>query len=75
MFDEGKELGKNGLRWLKIHCANLAGYDKASFTDRVKFVNENLEEVFDSAVNPLGVCISSLSCTYCADCCRVIDGG
>ncbi|KAF8537956.1 hypothetical protein BDD12DRAFT_743411 [Trichophaea hybrida] len=53
MFDEGKELGENGLRWLKIHCANLAGYDKASFTDRVKFVEENLEDVIDSAKNPL----------------------
>jgi DNA-directed RNA polymerase len=75
MFDEGKELGENGLRWLKIHCANLAGYDKASFTDRVKFVEENLEDVIDSAKNPLGVCFFASNCTCCAYVHRVVDGG
>ncbi|KAI5849215.1 hypothetical protein BZA05DRAFT_402593 [Tricharina praecox] len=52
MFAEGKELGERGLRWLKIHCANLAGYDKASFAEREKFIDEHLEDVFDSADNP-----------------------
>lgn len=27
-FDEAKELGPRGWRWLKIHLANLHGYDK-----------------------------------------------
>ncbi|KAL7270076.1 DNA-directed RNA polymerase [Rhizina undulata] len=54
MFDEARELGETGLKWLKIHCANLAGFDKASFTDREKFVDENIEEIFDSATDPLG---------------------
>jgi DNA-directed RNA polymerase len=57
MFAEGKELGENGLKWLKIHCANLAGYDKASFADRVRFIDENLDNVFDSAEKPLEVCV------------------
>ncbi len=33
-FGEGKELGKQGLRWLKIHLSNVFGYDKASLTER-----------------------------------------
>lgn len=28
MFDEAKPLGERGWRWLKIHLANLYGYDK-----------------------------------------------
>jgi len=28
-FGVGKKLGKGGLRWLKIHTANLMGKDKA----------------------------------------------
>ncbi|KAL0061581.1 DNA-directed RNA polymerase [Marasmius tenuissimus] len=53
MFAEGKPLGARGLRWLKIHLANLYGYDKANFDERVQFVEERLEHVFDSAMNPL----------------------
>lgn len=55
MFDEAKEVGNSGLRWMKIHLANLAGYDKASFTDRVKFTEENIENIRDSARKPLTV--------------------
>ena len=55
MFAEAKEVGEPGLRWMKIHLANLAGYDKASFTDRVKFTDENNENIRDSARNPLTV--------------------
>lgn len=53
LFDKGKELGESGLRWLKIHVANLYGFDKASFTDRLKFTEDHLPDVFDSASNPL----------------------
>lgn len=52
-FAEGKELGASGLRWLKIHLANLYGYDKGSFEERVKFVEDSLDDVFDSAASPL----------------------
>ena len=27
-FAEGKKIGKDGLRWLKIHLANKIGKDK-----------------------------------------------
>ncbi|PRT55212.1 DNA-directed RNA polymerase, mitochondrial [Wickerhamiella sorbophila] len=53
MFWNGKKLGENGMRWLKIHLANLFGKSKASFDERVDFVNENIGLVFDAANNPL----------------------
>ncbi|KAI0371016.1 DNA/RNA polymerase [Pilatotrama ljubarskyi] len=53
LFGEAKPLGERGLRWLKIHLANLAGYDKASFDERVDFVHEHLDDIFDSAERPL----------------------
>jgi len=52
-FAEKRPLGKNGLRWLKIHLANLCGQDKLSFDDRVAFVEEKMENVQDSAARPL----------------------
>ena len=55
MFAEAKPLGERGLRWLKIHLANLYGFDKGSFDERVAFVMDRLEDVYDSAENPLEV--------------------
>ncbi|KAA1068694.1 DNA-directed RNA polymerase [Puccinia graminis f. sp. tritici] len=52
-FAEEKELGADGLRWLKIHLSNKYGNDKASLDDRAKFIEERLELVFDSADRPL----------------------
>lgn len=52
-FADGKELGENGLRWLKIHLASLHGFDKASFDERQKFADDHLSEIYDSATNPL----------------------
>ncbi|KAI5477684.1 mitochondrial RNA polymerase [Pseudohyphozyma bogoriensis] len=52
-FAEAKPLGERGLRWLKIHLANLAGFDKASFDEREAFAMEHLDDVFDSADKPL----------------------
>ena len=53
VFDEAKPLGERELRWLKIHLANLYGYDKATFDERVAFVDARMEEIRDSAKNPL----------------------
>ncbi|KDQ17027.1 hypothetical protein BOTBODRAFT_129343 [Botryobasidium botryosum FD-172 SS1] len=53
MFGESKPLGERGLRWLKIHLANLYGFDKASFDEREQFTMDHLEDVYDSATNPL----------------------
>ncbi|OWB80963.1 hypothetical protein B5S32_g5296 [[Candida] boidinii] len=54
LFWKGKKLGKDGLRWLKIHLCNLMGFDKLPLEDRVKFVDDNVENIMDSANDPLG---------------------
>ncbi|XP_078171359.1 DNA-directed RNA polymerase 1B, mitochondrial-like [Carex rostrata] len=54
-FAEGRPLGQSGLKWLKIHLANLyaGGVDKYSFDGRVEFTESHLDEIFDSADRPL----------------------
>ena len=53
MFAKGKELGEVGLKWLKIHLANVFGYDKASLQEREDFATEHITDIYDSATNPL----------------------
>lgn len=53
MFGDAQPLGEKGLRWLKIHLANLYGFDKGNFDERVNFVMDHLEDVYDSAEKPL----------------------
>lgn len=54
-FAEGRPLGKSGLYWLKIHLANLyaGGVDKLSYEGRITFVENHLDDIFDSADRPL----------------------
>ncbi|KAI8646898.1 hypothetical protein BD408DRAFT_439699 [Parasitella parasitica] len=52
-FDEAKPLGARGWRWLKIQVANLHGYDKHSFTEREEYTMHNMNDILDSADNPL----------------------
>ncbi|EOD46906.1 putative mitochondrial dna-directed rna polymerase protein [Neofusicoccum parvum UCRNP2] len=52
-FAKGKPLGSVGLTWLKIHLANVFGYDKASLTDREAFAMEHINDIYDSCQNPL----------------------
>ncbi|KAK5115610.1 hypothetical protein LTR85_009781 [Meristemomyces frigidus] len=54
VFAEGKELGATGLRWLKIHLATAAGFDKASLDERVQYTEAHLDDIYDSVRNPLG---------------------
>ncbi|KAJ5159802.1 uncharacterized protein N7482_006806 [Penicillium canariense] len=49
LFSEAKPLGAGGLRWLKIQIANLAGFDKASMSEREQFAMDHLDEILDSA--------------------------
>ncbi|XP_032381991.1 DNA-directed RNA polymerase, mitochondrial isoform X1 [Etheostoma spectabile] len=54
VFAEGKPLGPKGLDWLKIHLVNLTGLKKRSSLDgRLEYANTIMEEVLDSADNPL----------------------
>ncbi|KAL8691922.1 MAG: hypothetical protein Q9224_004069 [Gallowayella concinna] len=52
-FGIGKPLGPRGLRWLKIQVANVFGYDKASFEERIAFAEEHHVDILDSANNSL----------------------
>ncbi|TPX65186.1 DNA-directed RNA polymerase [Spizellomyces sp. 'palustris'] len=53
LFDQGKPLGEAGMRWLKIHVAALAGFDKASFGDRERWTDDHMVEIEDSVDRPL----------------------
>jgi len=49
-FAKGKKLGENGYKWLCIHAANTYGgaesLDKASFADRVAFIENNHKLIY-----------------------------
>ena len=51
-FANGKPLGSEGWKWLAIHGANTAGYDKVSLEARVEWVLDNEEEICSIAENP-----------------------
>ncbi|KAJ6102368.1 hypothetical protein N7486_004795 [Penicillium sp. IBT 16267x] len=53
LFSKAKPLGASGMRWLKIHLAGLAGFDKASMAEREQFAMDNLDNILDSADNGL----------------------
>lgn len=53
MFGKGRELGEAGLKWLKIHLANVFGFDKASLKEREDFATKHISKIYDSASNPL----------------------
>ncbi|XP_072517016.1 DNA-directed RNA polymerase, mitochondrial [Salminus brasiliensis] len=54
LFAEGKPLGPKGLDWLKIHLVNLTGLKKqSSLAGRLEYANSIMEDVLDSADNPL----------------------
>jgi hypothetical protein len=54
LFNEKRRLGYRGLRWLKIHVANLAGVDKCSNDDRVKFTESNIHHILEIGNGPEG---------------------
>ncbi|SCU79135.1 LAME_0A07382g1_1 [Lachancea meyersii CBS 8951] len=53
IFWNGKQLGSNGLKWLKVHLSNLFGFDKAPLEERIAFTESHLEDIKDSAEDPL----------------------
>ncbi len=40
-FSEGVPLGKDGLKWLRIHLGNLMGKDKLPMKEREDYVIKN----------------------------------
>ena len=53
-FGEGKSItDETSKEWFYIHGANMFGYDKASYKDRVKWVEEHKEEIINYASLPL----------------------
>lgn len=48
-FAKRLKLGSAGLWWLKVHLANVYGYDKASFQERLQFAEDHLPDIIDSA--------------------------
>lgn len=50
-FAEKKILGPVGLQWLKVHLANVYGFDKANFQERQKFTEDHMPDIIDAANN------------------------
>lgn len=50
---KGKPIGKDGFYWLKIHGANTAGVDKVTFPERIKFIEDNHDNIMQCAESPL----------------------
>ncbi|XP_063699964.1 DNA-directed RNA polymerase, mitochondrial isoform X2 [Culicoides brevitarsis] len=54
VFHQKKPLGPDGFAWLKLHCINLTGLKKRdSVQERLLFAEEIMDEILDSADNPL----------------------
>lgn len=76
LFAEGKPLGSDGLRHLKVHVVNLTDLKKkASIDERAKYADEIMDDILDSADRPLSVCLIfnlkfSLKFSF-----RVVNGG
>ncbi|XP_001654145.2 DNA-directed RNA polymerase, mitochondrial isoform X2 [Aedes aegypti] len=54
VFHQKKPLGPDGFNWLKLHCINLTGLKKRdSVEDRLKYADEIMDDILDSADRPL----------------------
>lgn len=54
LFHQKQPLGRFGLDWLKLHCINLTGLKKRnSIQDRLIFAESVMQDIIDSADNPL----------------------
>jgi len=63
-FAKGEPLGEHGLDWLKIHVINLTGLKKReSKAERLRYANEILPKILDSANNPLDVRFLAFICS------------
>ena len=49
----GKPIGADGFKWLKVHGANCAGVDKVTFEERIKWVEDNHNNIMAAAKAPM----------------------
>lgn len=49
----GKPIGADGFKWLKVHGANCAGIDKVTFEERIKWVEDNHDNIMTTAKAPM----------------------
>lgn len=49
----GKPIGADGFKWLKVHGANCAGIDKVTFEERIKWVEDNHDNIMSAAKEPM----------------------
>ena len=52
-FRNSRRLGRGGLFWLKIQLANAFGWGKLSLEERINRVDENMDNIRESASDPL----------------------
>ena len=52
-FQRAKPLGDRGWYWLRVHGANRFGFDKATYDDRVRWVDEQRVQFVAAANDPL----------------------
>lgn len=61
-FAQAKTLGKDGWFWLRVHGANLYGYDKGTYIERVEYITGMKERIIRAGDNPRsGETVSLLS--------------
>ncbi|MCL2714598.1 MAG: hypothetical protein FWD68_08485 [Alphaproteobacteria bacterium] len=56
LFRDGEPIGEEGIAWLKVHTANCGDFgkiSKASYDDRIKWVDDNTELLARCARDPL----------------------
>ena len=53
-FREGKRLGEDGAYWFLVHGANLLGFDKATYDQRVEYIQSEPmhSQILRSVANP-----------------------
>ncbi len=51
-FGDSKPLGVNGMKWLKIHLANVIGKDKLPFKERIEYIDSIMDTIHKCNEDP-----------------------
>ena len=52
-FAEGRKLNATGVKWFKIHTANVFGKDKEVYDERLEWFDSNEDTIIDIGLNPI----------------------